>query len=490
MKQYGLMIDVSRGKVYSIEQIKKIMDYCQKFGYTYINLYIEDLITLENYPQYGYMRGRYSDVEIKQLVNYSHEIGIELYPAIQTLGHLEHFLKWADSAELADTSKVLNVNNERSLVFIEQLVAKCKQLFEVDKINIGMDEAFDLGMGSVFRQLGTINQKQLYLQHLDNVVAICKKHDYKTIKIWSDMMFSVYSNKGEEELYSTVTADNLTQLDDCVELVFWNYWSQAKSQYVDTITAHKQFSDNISVALGVHTWLQPTYLSKQLTITKQGVAACQEQQIDDILFTMWGDDGSLYNLDTAIYGIYLTSCVFKNEQPSDTEFEQITALPFASLEHFCKITDIGLNPLAVFWNDPITNIYLNSFSNSKLRTCMKLCEKQLTANDDYICRLNNLYIAIVSAELELYLDDVYNLSIIEDYEKLLIEIENQWIQQAKYHGLEDVQKRLATKIYRLKFLFKNKENSQVNQIRKDKSYIEYEVKDNYSSVSSAINTRW
>lgn len=490
MENYGLMLDVSRGKAYTVSQIKKIMYYTKQFGYTYINLYIEDLIYLEEYPQFGYMRGRYSDDEIIELVKYGREIELDIYPAIQTLGHFEHFLKWNDSDVLADTKKVINVTKQETMDFLNALIQKCAKLFGGSKINIGMDEAFDLGMGSVFRETGTLDQKQLYLEHLTNLVRICKDSGYQTIKIWSDMLFSVYANKGEEELYSDIEGLEFQEIDQSLELVFWNYWSREKEQYVETIQAHKKFTNNVSVALGVHTWGEPTYLSKQLVITEQALLACEEEEITDILFTMWGDDGSLYNLDTAIYGMYLTSCLFLGAEPVKKQFELITNINYNSASSFSKISDIGLNPLMVLWNDPITNIFLNTLTQEEIVQVMKKCKMQMLEEVDRLTELNNLYLKIVYSELDLYLNDNIDDSLIDNYNVLLASLESLWLEEAKFQGIEELQKRINTKIYRLKYLIANFENEQINAIRNDRNYIGYEVKNSYEYISNPTNSRW
>ncbi len=488
--EYGVMIDVSRGKVYNVETLKRIMKLCKNFGYTYINLYIEDLLEIDGYPQYGYMRGKFSDEEIKELVAYANEIEMGLYPAIQTLGHLEHFLKWQDSDSIADTKKVLNVTNEKTLAFINKLITKCQTLFDSDKINVGMDEAFDLGMGSVFRKLGTIDQKKLYFEHLNNVLDICTANGYKTVKVWSDMVFSVYANKGGEALYAKVDDNQITALDNRLQLVYWNYWTRDVNEYEQVIDMHRKFTPNVSVALGIHTWGEAAYINSQIDVTKAALSACANKKIDDILFTMWGDDGSLYNLDTAIYGMYITSCHMLNKQISKDEFEQMTSINFESAKLFSNISSLGINALGVLWNDPITNIYFNSVSNEHLKQVYDKCASQLSSSDDELAQINNLYVEIIKREILLYLESQVDDKLLDLYDKLLVSFENLWRKEAKLAGIEEIQKRLVSKKYRLSYLFTNISDCEIVKTKEDRTYTKYNIHPHYNNISTALNNRW
>ena len=82
------MVDCSRGAVPKVETLKKLVDILSSFGYNYLMLYTEDIYEIEGEPYFGYMRGKYSKEEIKEIDNYCIEKGIELRACIQTLAHL------------------------------------------------------------------------------------------------------------------------------------------------------------------------------------------------------------------------------------------------------------------------------------------------------------------------------------------------------------------------------------------------------------------
>ncbi len=492
--QVGVMIDVSRAKVLNMTSLKRFADAAAAFGYTYINLYLEDLLQLEQYPQYGYLRGAYSDEEIIEFVKYCDELGIEVFPAIQTLGHLEHFLRWDASAPLRDTAQVLNVLSPATIDFLTVLIKKCKKLFPSTKINIGMDEAFDLGQGSVLRGGNQLSQKQLYMQHLENVVTICKNCGYETIKIWSDMLFNIYSQTGGESLYTLDATTKVETISDDVEIIFWNYWTRESEQYEQVINTHRKFSNNVSVALGIHTWGLAFYNAEQINVTKAALSACHQQQIKDVLFTMWGDDGSIYNFDSALYGMYLTACTVYGQTPNSHFFMKVTGLSLADLKIVSNITQIGVNPLQIIWNDPITNIQLKTMTRQTLTGILKKCKKSRVKGSSEVLQIYNNYLACIENDIGLYLTDEITKEAIDtaiaDLTTLFNAIEQCWLKEAKVNGIEEIQLRFLAKINRYQFLLDHKNNPDIKEIRKQIANDVTHVSQNYNSIAKATRFRW
>ena len=103
----GVMLDASRNAVPSVEGLKVIIRKLALMGLNMLMLYTEDTYELDNYPYFGYMRGRYSKAELKEIDDYAYQFGIEIIPCIQTLGHLENALRWPFATEIKDTDDVL-----------------------------------------------------------------------------------------------------------------------------------------------------------------------------------------------------------------------------------------------------------------------------------------------------------------------------------------------------------------------------------------------
>ena len=65
-KTNGAMVDMSRNAVMNVKTVKTMMRKMALMGLNTYMLYTEDTYELEDYPYFGYMRGRYTKDEIKE----------------------------------------------------------------------------------------------------------------------------------------------------------------------------------------------------------------------------------------------------------------------------------------------------------------------------------------------------------------------------------------------------------------------------------------
>ena len=113
---------------------------------------MEDVYDLVNYPKFGYLRGKYSLKDLKELDQYAYSLGVSLIPCIQTLGHMGQFLRWSSSSYLSDQKDVLLITGAQALIL--DMITFCKQAFRTKKIHIGMDETFGFGFGNYYKKHG------------------------------------------------------------------------------------------------------------------------------------------------------------------------------------------------------------------------------------------------------------------------------------------------------------------------------------------------
>ena len=118
----GIMLDVSRGAVLKPIKVKEIMRRLARMGFNELMLYTEDTYEIKEYPYFGYMRGRYTETELKEFVEYGNMLGIETVPCIQTLGHLGNPLRWSVFNGMRDQAAVLLIDEERTYKFIEAMI--------------------------------------------------------------------------------------------------------------------------------------------------------------------------------------------------------------------------------------------------------------------------------------------------------------------------------------------------------------------------------
>ena len=112
-RRFGTMLDCSRNAVPTVDSLKKWIDITSDLGYNTLLLYTEDTYEVEGNPYFGYMRGRFSQEELKTVDAYAQSKGMELIPCIQTLAHLNAIVRWPAYAPHVDTNDILLAGDEK-----------------------------------------------------------------------------------------------------------------------------------------------------------------------------------------------------------------------------------------------------------------------------------------------------------------------------------------------------------------------------------------
>ena len=87
-RTFGTMLDCSRNAVPNIRSLKKWIDLTAGLGYNALLLYTEDTYEVPGEPYFGYMRGRFTQDELREADRYALSRGMTLIPCIQVLAHL------------------------------------------------------------------------------------------------------------------------------------------------------------------------------------------------------------------------------------------------------------------------------------------------------------------------------------------------------------------------------------------------------------------
>ncbi|MGG3468197.1 beta-N-acetylhexosaminidase [Neobacillus pocheonensis] len=305
-KTNGVMVDVSRNAVMTVDGIQTLLRKMALMGLNVVMMYTEDTFTVEKYPYFGYMRGRYSERELQECDDYANHFGIEMIPCIQTLAHLTEALKWNYAAKIKDTSDILLAGNDETYEFIEELLKAASKPFRSNRIHIGMDEAHQLGLGKYLEQHGYQKRFNIMNEHLHKVVALAKKHSLKPM-IWSDMYFRLGSETGNYyDQNGHIPEDVIESMPKDVQFVYWDYYHTDEDFYRTFLQKHKEFGSEPIFAGGVWTWngIAPNY-GKTIATTNAALEACKKEGIKEVFATMWGDNGAETHPFTGLAGLQL-----------------------------------------------------------------------------------------------------------------------------------------------------------------------------------------
>ena len=300
----GAMIDVSRNGVARPDALRAILRRCALMGLNLVMLYAEDTYEVPGEPFFGYLRGRYTHQEMKELDDYADALGIEMCPCIQTLAHLAQILQWPAYSEYRDTNDVLIADEEKTYALIEKMIAAASAPFRSKRIHIGMDEAHGIGSGRYKELHGEKPPFDILNDHLARVRDICARRGLKPM-IWSDMYFRLGSKSHEYcDPTCVVPPEVIARIPKGVQLVYWDYYHTDKEFYAEWIDRHRALGSEPVMAGGVWTWSRFwTALPFTFKATDACMDACREKGLREAFMTIWGDGGMECDLFSALPGL-------------------------------------------------------------------------------------------------------------------------------------------------------------------------------------------
>lgn len=313
------MVDLSRNSVYTLSTMKRFLCQLALMGFNTVYLYMEDTYELPGYPYFGYRRGRYSVAEQKELDDFADALGIELVPCIQTLAHLRTAIRWKYMAPMRDTVDNLMVGQEGTVSLVEAMIAHFSKTFRSRRIHLGMDEAVCLGTGRYLRHEGYRPHREIIMEHLQITCSLCKKYGLEPM-IWDDMLFRdqtpLMNYYGDS---APLTPEEKAQFPDNLSFVYWDYYHDTREEYERQLR-RRGYVKTI-FAGGVWKWggWVPNF-TKSFLDSMLAVEACCAHGVQEIMVTLWGDDGDETPLATVLPGLALFGLLrFGPAEPNRTD---------------------------------------------------------------------------------------------------------------------------------------------------------------------------
>jgi hexosaminidase len=376
----GAMFDVSQSNaVINMDTAKHLIRRMAMMGLNMIMIYAEDSYVVPEEPYFGYMRGKYTHAELRELDQYAIQFGIEMIPCIQTLAHLFEVLKWAPYADMRDDNTTLAVGREKVYAFIERLIASTAQCFHTKRIHIGMDEAW--WDDTFTRNHPNETKFDVMNAHLSRVLAIVEKYGLEPM-IWSDMYFrAAAANGGYYSLESAIPPEVIARTPKNVRLVYWDYYHHDEAFYLEYIKRHREFGSEPLFAGGIWNWLSfGVNYGQTFSTTNAALNACKKSGLQEVFVTMWGDNGTECNWYANLLGLQLYAehgyAAVLDEEKLKRRFAFCTGGNFDDFMNIRYIDEIpGVKPgnfetcnssKFLMWQDVLTGLFDKHIENLPL----------------------------------------------------------------------------------------------------------------------------
>lgn len=283
IKNRGIMLDISRGKVPEIKSLFKIIDIMADLKYNQLQLYLENIVfEYEHFPEYWKDMMPITKQELLEIKNYCNERFIELVPNQNGFGHMG---KWLEKKELTnlgitrddgENTTTLNPFKEESLQLVDTIYGDLLPYFDSEFVNVGMDEPFELGMGETREFCEKDGEGKVYLDYLNKILELANNKYKKTPMFWDDIVFN------HPEYIKDVNPKSIV-LD-------WGY--EEEFPFMERCRILKEHGLKFYTCPGTSTWASFTGRFENMVYNIEAAAkACIVHGGEGFLLTDWGDGG-------------------------------------------------------------------------------------------------------------------------------------------------------------------------------------------------------
>jgi hexosaminidase len=201
LKVRGAMLDISRGKVPTLETLYGMIDFLADLKYNQLQLYVEGFSF--GYPSFRNLWEKTETPllpeEIRKLDAYCKDRNIELVANQNSLGHMGAWLatdQFKDLAECPGGYKLLGLiemkttispTNPKSIELVKRMSKDLLPNFTSAKFNVNLDEPFELGKCKDRKITNRLDIAKLYLGYADRLNTFVRSEG-KEMMMWGDVI--------------------------------------------------------------------------------------------------------------------------------------------------------------------------------------------------------------------------------------------------------------------------------------------------------------
>lgn len=291
----GFYHDVTRGKIPTVETIKKIIDDLAYMKYNSLELYVEHCFEFEEFRDFIGETGALTAAEIREVDDYAYDNFIEHIPSIPTFGHLYFLLqqpKYAHLREAVDFKPYASVWHLRmahhtidptvdeSFEIVKSLIDQYLPLCRSEYFNICCDETFDLENG----RHKDMDTGLLYVDFVTKIVNYVQSKG-KKVMMWADIILK--------------HMDYIDRLPENIYFLNWRYNFDVPEKIVSDIAETKRPQ---ILCPGTNTWCRFVEDVDEGTGNIALMALFgKKYAAEGILNTNWGDYGNVCPWELSLY---------------------------------------------------------------------------------------------------------------------------------------------------------------------------------------------
>lgn len=298
----GAMLDVSRDRIPTMEEFRRIIPLLASWKFNHLQLYVEHTVAYAGCEDAWGGLDPLSPEELRALDALCEAHGIELAANQNCFGHLSGFLKlprWQHLAEIApdgtwDFNGLVTRTGPFSLcpaepgaiAFVADLLRQLCPLIRSPWLNIGCDETFDVGQGRSSAAVAARGRAPVYLDFVRQVCDLARANG-KRPQFWADIAL-------EHPEYLAELPEDLCGLA-------WGYEGDARfAAWSDALLAAGR---EAWVCPGTSSWRSITGRTADRRENLLAAVAAHRHGATGFLVTDWGDLGHRQQWPIALHGL-------------------------------------------------------------------------------------------------------------------------------------------------------------------------------------------
>ncbi|MBN1435842.1 MAG: family 20 glycosylhydrolase [Sedimentisphaerales bacterium] len=317
----GVMLDVSRDKVPTLDTLYQLIDQLAQWKINHVELYTEHTFAYRNHRRVWAQASPLTSTDILKLDAYCRDRFVELTANQNSFGHCERWLQYPEYRSLANCPDGCTLNGEhrdafsldptnpKALQLLDELYSELLPHFTSDKFNVGCDETFDLGQGNtetICKEKGKYN---VYFDFLLQIQKLVKKHNRKML-FWGDIILE------HPELIPELPKD----------IIALNWGYEAEHPYEKQSPLFEQAGVEFYVAPGTSSWGSIIGRTDNcIANLKKAAVQGLKHNATGYLNTDWGDNGHWHYLPISYLG-FLAGAAFSWNSAAHQDDNFIDAL--------------------------------------------------------------------------------------------------------------------------------------------------------------------
>ena len=370
----GFYYDITRGRVATLDTLKKLVDIMAYYKLNMLQLYVEHVFPFKEYDGIYQKNGYMTPEETMELDEYCKENFVELVPSLSCFGHLYELLQNTSYKRLCEYENfepraiywcermghhTIDVSNPESIEVIKSLIDQYSPCFTSDKFNICCDETFDLGNG---RNKGK-DKGRLYVDFVKQIINHVKSTD-KTVMMWGDVI--------------TQHPELISEFDEDVIFMSWRYDADPSP---DMINKFRDAKRPQYVCPGVSNW---TSLMEKPSVSVPNISKMARYGYEagaiGLLNTCWGDYGQISPLYACMYGMIFGAEKSWNALREASNFDEAIDMHFYGYNGASSIVKaIDKSQRICYWYNLLVDYSNEKFGNDAMRIGYEPCPDEYNA---------------------------------------------------------------------------------------------------------------